>query len=181
MNLAISVTTIRLILGIIAAILVGTNHPLLVAILITLAFLLDIADGKIARARGETTTFGVYYDILADKIIIVGLLLVLGYEDYISFYIGLLLFIREYMIDSIRTVAISQGTVISANWQSKLKGAMFMLAILGIVWAQVINTPELTYASNILGWIALVFSYVTLLVFFVKNSQLIRQAALLKK
>lgn len=181
MNIAISVTTIRLILGIIAAAFIGTNYTLFVATLITIAFLLDIVDGKIARARGETTTFGVYYDILADKIIIVGLLLVLGYEEYISFYIGLLLFIREYMIDSMRTVAISQGTVISANWQSKIKGGMFMLVILGVVWTQVINVPELNYASLVLGWIALVFSYITLLVFFVKNSQLIRQAIILKK
>ena len=48
--------------------------------------------------------------------------------------LGLLMLAREYTMDTCRSVLASNRLVVGADRLSKLKGALFMIAMLGFIW-----------------------------------------------
>jgi phosphatidylglycerophosphate synthase len=75
------VTTVRLLLGILCALLYGMGGRAadLGAICFMLAFWLDHVDGDLARMTCRTSRFGHYYDLAVDSILLVGLFVGIGY------------------------------------------------------------------------------------------------------
>lgn len=146
----------------------------LAAILILIAVLLDIVDGKLARHLEQVTKQGVFLDVMADKIVIISTFLIIGLKiNVLFFYLGILMLIREYTIDTMRSIAASKNVVISADKFSKIKGVIFMAAMLGIIWNKVLNKNEI-FAQNvftILAAIGIVMAYITLVRFFIKNKK----------
>ncbi|HSA80011.1 MAG TPA: CDP-alcohol phosphatidyltransferase family protein [Geminicoccaceae bacterium] len=74
------ITTLTLILGLLSAWLYarGGSAAHLGAVLFMLACLLDHADGELARLSGRTSTFGHYYDLIADGLVLTALFLGIG-------------------------------------------------------------------------------------------------------
>lgn len=67
-----AITTLALVLGLLAAWLfaVGGSAAHLGALLFILACLFDHADGELARMTGQSSTFGHYYDLIADALVL---------------------------------------------------------------------------------------------------------------
>jgi phosphatidylglycerophosphate synthase len=55
--------------GVLAIVLFLTGHPVLAGISYELRFLLDCLDGKLARLRGTTSSFGAMLDVLLDVVL----------------------------------------------------------------------------------------------------------------
>lgn len=75
-----AITTLTLILGLLAAWLLaqGGAASHFGATLFVLACLLDHADGELARLTGRTSTFGHYYDLIADALVMTALFVGIG-------------------------------------------------------------------------------------------------------
>ena len=142
------------------------GHYIAALLLFIAAALTDMFDGNYARKHNMVTDFGKFLDPLADKMLTTAAFIGFAVKG-IGYGIGWILFIvlfREFLISSLRLVAVtSGGTVIAANIFGKLKTVLQMAAIIYVMAAQafidiaatVINTPWVFTAINIFGDILL--------------------------
>jgi phosphatidylglycerophosphate synthase len=74
------ITTLALILGLLSAWLYahGGSAAHLGGVLFILSCLFDHADGELARMTGRTSTFGHYYDLIADALVLTALFVGIG-------------------------------------------------------------------------------------------------------
>lgn len=136
MNLPNKLTVLRIILTPIFMLTLVWDFPFhyFVAMLIFIfASLTDMMDGKIARKRGIVTDFGKFLDPLADKMLTTAAFigfLALDIGEGMVWILFIVLF-REFMVSSIRLIAVSSGgKVIAANIWGKLKTVFQMIAII---------------------------------------------------
>lgn len=137
-------------------------------LLLVLSVLLDIVDGKVARRIGQTSKYGVYLDIMGDKIMIIGTYFILGLMLHIHlFYIAIAILVREYTMDSLRSMAAANGAVIPADRFSKLKGMLLMGSFVALLVNQSwIQSAQLQTTFILTAGIGVAFAYLGLLRFF---------------
>jgi len=82
--------------------------------------LTDIADGKIARARKQITSFGTFLDPVADKLAIGTAMVGLSMQGKLWWWVTILILFREISITILRVLVI-RGGVIPASKGGKLK------------------------------------------------------------
>lgn len=105
------------------------NGDLLAAIVFAVASITDWVDGYLARARGSITTFGKLMDPIADKLLVVGALVVLVSLDRLAAWVAMVIIARELAVTMSRMAATGQGVVISANRWGKAKTALQVATI----------------------------------------------------
>jgi CDP-diacylglycerol--glycerol-3-phosphate 3-phosphatidyltransferase len=82
----------------------------------------DFFDGLIARRIGVTSSFGILFDPVADKVIILGPLIILLQMDRgVHLLPVLIMVLREIIITGLRSVAAVRGMVIKASPLGKSK------------------------------------------------------------
>lgn len=158
MNLPNKLTVARIIMTplFMAAMLIEFPHHYLVAVLLfAVAALTDLLDGKIARARGIVTNFGKFLDPLADKMLTTSAFIAFlakGFGTGIAWVLFIVLF-REFMIASLRLVAVSSETkkVIPANIWGKIKTVTQMVAIIYGIAILYFNESVLPLLNDILS------------------------------
>jgi len=89
----------------------------------------DAVDGYVARKRGEVTTFGMFIDPLADKLLITAALVALVQTATLPAWIAFTIIAREFIISGLRMVASSEGVVIAASNYGKVKTWLQSIAI----------------------------------------------------
>ena len=97
----------------------GSNYAAM-AIFI-LASLTDVADGQIARRRGEVTDFGKFTDPLADKVLVVSAMLWFVAEGIMPAWAALIVIVREFLVTALRLIAVRSDRVIAAAISGKIK------------------------------------------------------------
>lgn len=117
------------------------NHGLIVAaILFIVASLTDLLDGKIARKYNLVTDLGKFLDSLADKMLIIGVLLAFVELGRVSAWFVMIICLREFMVTGIRMVASSHGVVMAAKMIGKIKTTIQMIAIIYLMFEPLLNT-----------------------------------------
>ena len=93
------------------------------AFLFVLASVTDLLDGKIARKRGEVTSFGKFTDPIADKLLVISMLMALCGSGKLHAMIAFAVIAREIIVSGVRLVAATspKKLVIAASWLGKLK------------------------------------------------------------
>lgn len=135
MNLPNRLTILRIALVpfIVAAMLIDFPMNYTVAgLLFGAASLTDYFDGKIARRDNLITDFGKFADPLADKILVISVLVCLLKAGLCGAIPLILILFREFSVTSIRLVAASRGKVIAANMWGKVKTVCQIIAIVTI-------------------------------------------------
>lgn len=145
LNLPTKLTVLRLLLipfcmaAIIAPVFPGDVIWRIVAVAIfALTSITDMLDGMIARKYNLVTTLGKFLDPLADKMLIIGVLIsvMLRYSEDKTFctVLGIALFVivlREMSVTLLRMMAASKdGIVIAAAWLGKCKTVTQMAAVI---------------------------------------------------
>ena len=147
MNLPNKLTLARVIMAPIAMIFImfpvggETTARILAAILFALTALTDMLDGKIARKYNLITNFGKFLDPLADKFMVIGMLVVMCASPMYAFYrnvlvwVTLLVILRELAITSMRLLVASseQKIVVAASWLGKVKTVAQIVCILVLI------------------------------------------------
>jgi len=87
-----------------------TFHGELIAFIIILSvIIMDWLDGYIARKRNITTQFGAVIDILGDRIVENSLWIVFAHIHLIPVWVPLIVIVRGFVTDSMRSVALAKG------------------------------------------------------------------------
>ena len=135
MNLPNKLTLLRCILTPIFLALMVINFPHHYAaalVVLILASLTDLWDGKIARERGLVTNLGKFLDPLADKALTtaayLGLMHVISNRSLV--WALFLVLIREFAVTSVRLMAAKDGVVVAASFLGKLKTVLQMVSII---------------------------------------------------
>jgi CDP-diacylglycerol--glycerol-3-phosphate 3-phosphatidyltransferase len=137
------------------------QHPILGALIFSIASITDFLDGYLARRSGQVTTFGIIMDPLADKFLVISALIVLVDMERLSAFIAIMLIVREFLVTGLRVVALSKNIVIPAEMGGKLKTTAQITSILCLILVGTIfdNLPiDLYDIGLVFIWIALVLS-----------------------
>lgn len=101
-------------------------------VLFIIAAITDWADGWVARRFNMITDFGKLMDALADKVLMVGMFVILitipAFMPRWSLFLVLLIIGREFLITGLRLVAASRGVVLAAEKGGKIKTVFQILA-----------------------------------------------------
>jgi len=90
------------------------GHDQVAAALFIAFSLTDTVDGQLARRSGTVTDLGKFLDPLADKLLVLAVLIVLVQEGLVAAWIVVVIFSRELIITILRSVGASQGSIIAA-------------------------------------------------------------------
>ena len=120
------------------------RNSFLAAVVFAAAALTDWLDGWLARVSNKVTTLGKFLDPMADKIIVLSALVMLVRLGRVPVWVVVLILARELLISGLRTLAISEGLVISASRGGKWKTS---LQLSGIIALMVHSTSR-----SSLGW-----------------------------
>ena len=105
----------------------------LAAVVFGLASISDLLDGFLARRQQLVTTFGKFLDPLADKLIVSAALIMLIPLGRAPAWMVVVIVGRELAITGLRSMAVSEGKVISADELGKKKMVFQIVAILGLL------------------------------------------------
>ena len=109
-----------------------------------IAAITDWLDGYLARRLNQTSAFGAFFDPVADKLVVVGALVVLLTLGRVDMVVGLIIIGREIAISALREwmATVGQGRSVAVAFIGKLKTVLQMVAI-----------PLLLFEDNLFGLI----------------------------
>jgi cardiolipin synthase len=130
-------------------------------IVVLLAGLTDILDGHIARTKGQITEMGTMLDPLADKSMMLVVVISLLYTGMIPWEAAAAMFIRDIgMIIGSAFFHLRGKKTVPANMMGKITTVLYYPAILFIVF-------QVDFAMSYL-WFVILFSFVTSTIYIVQ-------------
>jgi CDP-diacylglycerol--glycerol-3-phosphate 3-phosphatidyltransferase len=103
------------------------------ALVYSAAAITDLLDGILARRMGIVSVLGKFLDPLADKLLVNAALIWMVPMGRIPEWAVILLISREISVTGLRSIASSEGVVISAGDSGKSKTALQMVGILCLI------------------------------------------------
>ncbi|MBQ2803563.1 MAG: CDP-diacylglycerol--glycerol-3-phosphate 3-phosphatidyltransferase [Lachnospiraceae bacterium] len=134
------------------------------------ASLTDFVDGKIARKYNLVTNFGKFMDPLADKLLVCAALIALIELDRIPSWVVIIIISREFIISGFRLVAADNNVVIAASYWGKFKTTFQMI----MVCLMIANIAAIQMVTDIIMWIALALTIISLLDYLMKNKDVMK-------
>lgn len=131
-------------------------------LLFGLAAITDAVDGYLARKWNLITVTGKFLDPLADKLIVMATLVMMVPMGRIPAWMVILLLTREISITGLRSIASSEGLVIAAGREGKIKTALQLVGILCLCFhfrypiELIFWRPQVSY--HVVGYWLLLFS-----------------------
>ena len=141
-------------------------RDVLAFLIFMLASLTDMFDGQIARKYHLITSFGKFFVLIADKMLVNTMLILLVYTHQANIVAVLLMIARDLIVDGLRMLASQHGKVVSAGIYGKAKTVLQMFAILFLLlknWPFVYLGLPL---DQILLWLACLMSLFSGLIYF---------------
>lgn len=151
-----------------------TARILISGILYGIAMLTDLFDGKSARKYDAITDFGKFIDPIADKMLVLSILLAFVDMNLISSVPVILILAREFLVTGLRLGAMNHGKVVAANIWGKAKtmtqGILIGISFALLLAASLISDPEiqgtLLFLPEIFAWIAACITAVSGLTYY---------------
>jgi len=149
----------------------GTPEDCLIAALVySAAALTDLIDGWLARRMGVVSVLGKFLDPLADKLLVMAVLVYMVPMGRMPEWAVVLLIAREISVTGLRSIASSEGVVIAAGDEGKSKTALQMVGILCLLLGYPyhltlgpidLGEVDLVVVGRALIYVSLVFSLVS--------------------
>jgi CDP-diacylglycerol--glycerol-3-phosphate 3-phosphatidyltransferase len=98
-------------------------------VIFAVAAVTDSLDGRIARARGLVSPLGVFMDLTADKVLVVGVLVAMVEVGLLPTWIVATILVRELVVAGVRQVAAAADVVMSARQLGKAKTLATLVAM----------------------------------------------------
>ena len=184
-----TLTLFRCLISILLPILIiygGEPGAILAAPLLLLAGLSDYFDGFFARKYNVVSILGKVLDPIADKLLVIGVLLSLASENLLDFYFGfipsLIIILREIFISGLRESVSSYNFTLKVSVLAKWKTTIQLIACGSfLVWRMneyFYNIDFLGFISYCLLWLASIITLITgfqyavsVINFFKKNNE----------
>lgn len=153
-----------------------------------LAALTDWLDGFLARRWRQITPLGALLDPIADKVLVLGMLLAFVQLRFVPAWMVLVIALREFVITGVRLFAASRHTILAAAKEGKHKTVSQMVTILCILLVMIVEELSAHTLSRpaalamrwaILGslWVTLVLTVVSGAGFFWRQRHVLKEAA----
>jgi CDP-diacylglycerol--glycerol-3-phosphate 3-phosphatidyltransferase len=97
------------------------NHDYWATGVFIVAMTTDWFDGQIARRRGHSSSLGTLLDPLADKLLVLSVLVTLIDQNVFPAWMVVAIVAREFLVTGLRLAALERGVVIAARDLGKLK------------------------------------------------------------
>jgi len=139
-----------------------------------LAILTDYFDGFIARRFNQTTSFGEFLDPIADKLLIVITIILLGREHESMFFLvsSLIIVSREFLVIAIRQrlAELKSNISIKVNALGKIKTGFQMISFFLLLHTNIVNSYiNLHIIGLLLLFIAAILTVVSF-IYYVRNA-----------
>ncbi len=135
------------------------HHDLWATVLFGAAMATDWLDGRLARSSGRTSPLGSLLDPIADKVLVLAVLIVLVDRGVFPGWMVAAIVAREFLVSGLRLAAIERGIVLGARDLGKLKTWSQALAAAagGLAAAEVWRTEVAWWAlvvALLLTWVS---------------------------
>ena len=98
-----------------------SGHDYWATALFAVAMATDWVDGRVARRSGRTSAVGSLLDPVADKVLVLSVLIVLVDRGVFTGWIVAAIVAREFLVTGLRLAALERGVVLGARDLGKLK------------------------------------------------------------
>lgn len=177
MNIANKITLVRIFLVPFFVLFMLTDfteyNGLIAFIIFVIATITDKIDGTVARRMNLITDFGKFLDPIADKLLVSSALICLTADGTIPAWITIVIIGREFIISAFRLVCADTGKTLAATWWGKSKTIAQMVTIIVLL----MNIPQLAILETILIYVSLVLTLVSLVDYFVKNINVLKECS----
>ncbi|KRE48607.1 CDP-alcohol phosphatidyltransferase family protein [Paenibacillus sp. Soil522] len=160
MNLPNLLTSLRFVLIPVYIVVFAKGHMIPAFLIMVAAGITDVLDGYIARRSGQVTMVGIMLDPLADKLMLITVIVSLLISGHISGAAAAAMFIRDLgMIAGGLYFHFRGKKTVPANWMGKLTTVLFYAAIM-LIFFEAPNAH--TYLWAVIG-----FSFITSIMYIV--------------
>lgn len=154
-------TVVRLLLIPVILVLLYFEHRGWALGVFVAAMCTDFIDGTMARQRRQISTFGVYVDPIADKLLVGAVLAWVGYH-YLVVQIFLAFIVLELIVTAVgAAVLLRKGSSSPSNLFGKAKMAVQSVAVLLFLIAGILALDTLLDVSLYLLWLALALAAIS--------------------
>jgi len=167
---------------------IAERGMLIAGIIFIIASLTDFFDGQIARRCNMITNLGKFLDSLADKMLVIAVLIAFVAIGRISPWLLMIIVLREFMVTGIRLLASKEGVVMAAKMIGKIKTTTQMIAIIylmfeptllklaGLPYGYPVEMNAITIIGNILFYISVIMTVVSGLDYLIKNKGYLKES-----
>ena len=159
------------------------------AVHFVIASVTDLFDGKIARKYNLITNLGKFLDPLADKMLVICILIALVDLGRISSIWVCIIIVREFAVSGIRMLASAKGVVIAAKMIGKIKTVTQMVAISYLMFETLLikiidaasscDLADITDAVQVVGNVLLIISVIMTIIsgvdYLLKNKDFLKE------
>ena len=160
MTLANKITLARIALipiFLVLAVLGGTTFDILALVLFIVCSATDFLDGYVARKYNQVTDFGKFVDPLADKLLVCAAMMIFVDRGLMYGWMVFIILAREFIITSLRTVAMGKNRVLAAAWSGKVKTCVQIAGVIVIFLCSIVSGGNPTGTAHTLvviaGWV----------------------------
>ncbi len=160
------------------------NHgKLIAAFIFFVASLSDALDGKLARKYGVVTKFGIFFDPLADKLLVLSAMVSFVIIGDVKLWMVVIISGRDIVITVLRSIMQMKGTTMITSKAGKLKTTLQVFAISTILLYLIFKSYNLTEFTSIfdnfsviygLMWITTMITVYTGIHYFYRNHKTLR-------
>ena len=93
----------------------------------------DWLDGYIARKRALVSLTGKFLDPLADKLLVMAVIVTMVAHDRLPVWFVTLLLAREMSVTGLRALAAAEGLILAADWGGKWKTAFQLVGLVCLI------------------------------------------------
>lgn len=150
MNFANKLTVTRILLVPVFIVLVemsGFWLSICALLVFSIASITDFFDGRYARKHNLVTSFGIFLDPLADKLLISSAFICMLDIEYLKIpaWMVIIIISREFVITGFRTIAMSKNVIIPADKSGKFKTVFQIISILAVILIIIIKEGFLKF------------------------------------
>jgi CDP-diacylglycerol--glycerol-3-phosphate 3-phosphatidyltransferase len=149
----------------------GHTRNLAATLVFIFAGVTDWLDGYLARRLNQMSAFGAFLDPVADKLIVVGALVVLLFLNRVDMLVALIIIGREIAISALREwmAKVGQATSVAVAFVGKLKTVSQMVAIPLLLYHEpLFGLVDCQWLGTILVNVAAVLTVVSMLYYLRK-------------
>ncbi|MDO4174020.1 MAG: CDP-diacylglycerol--glycerol-3-phosphate 3-phosphatidyltransferase [Eubacteriales bacterium] len=161
----------------------GGAWDVLALILFCLCSFTDFLDGYVARKYNQVTDFGKFVDPLADKLLICAAMCVFVDRGYMVGWMVFIILAREFIITSLRTIAMGKNRVMAATWTGKVKTCTQIAGIILIFLCLIVTGDDLSIShgasilTQLCGWVMMLVTLYSGYDYLHRNWDLVAEGA----
>ncbi len=141
-----------------------------------IAAITDWLDGYLARKLNQMSAFGAFFDPVADKLVVVGALIILLYLNRVDMVVALIIIGREIAISALREwmAQLGQAKSVAVAFIGKLKTVLQMIAIPLLLYEDPLFGVDCHALGTVMIYVAAVLTVVSMLYYLRRALPLVK-------